>query len=114
MHPARPQPEARKPPSVPQLLAPLGPYPELAHAVPADCASPHVLAASAPLKMLERSDWFWPWVVQALLAHDQQARPPWSARPIQRIKRMTRVRVLDLLGGFAEAALFAVVDVAGF
>ncbi|MES1188411.1 MAG: hypothetical protein ABUL60_31640, partial [Myxococcales bacterium] len=67
---ARPQPQARKAPSVPQPLAPVGPYPELAQAVPASCASPHAIAASAPLKMLERNDWFWPWVVQAVLAHD--------------------------------------------
>jgi hypothetical protein len=54
----------------PKVLAPLGPYPELKTPLPAECATPNVLAASAPAKMAERADWFWPWIVQALVAHD--------------------------------------------
>jgi hypothetical protein len=44
----------------------------------------------------------------------RQPHPSRSARAIQRIKRMAAVGVLHLLRRFAEAALFAVVDVAGF
>ena len=54
----------------PKVLAPLGPYPELKTPLPAECETPYVLAASAPAKMGERADWFWPWVVQALVAND--------------------------------------------
>ncbi|MGC4070196.1 MAG: hypothetical protein QM784_37160 [Polyangiaceae bacterium] len=35
-----------------------------------DCDSPFVIAASAPKSAARNEEWFWPWVVQTLIAYD--------------------------------------------
>jgi len=35
-----------------------------------DCSTPLVVAASAPKSAAKNDDWFWPWVVQTLIAYD--------------------------------------------
>lgn len=35
-----------------------------------DCTTPHVVAATAPTSAAKNDGWFWPWVVQTLIAYD--------------------------------------------
>lgn len=58
------------PPTVPKPLAPLGPYQPVVVDVPDGCSASEILAASAPRASKDKPGWFWPSIVQALLAHD--------------------------------------------
>lgn len=89
----------------PKVLAPLGPYPELKTKLSAECPTPNVLAASAPAKMAERADWFWPWIVQALVAHDHVFQLVASLAAADATTRAVHLQELSVTGKNGKSSL---------
>jgi len=92
-------------PKAPTVLAPLGPYPEWSAPLPADCVTPYVLAASAPAKMATQGEWFWPWVVQTLLAHDHSLQLVASLDHESATSRAVRLQELIVPGKGGKSSL---------